>query len=41
MEYAESLEGIVTLAARGMLVVSVAWRLGSEGPLPTYRAAPL
>ena len=31
--------GIVNLAARGMLVASVAWRLGSEGPLLTYRAA--
>ena len=28
--------GIVNLAARGMLVVSVARRLGSKGPLPTY-----
>jgi len=33
--------GIVNLAARGMLVVSVARRLGSEGPLLAYRAAPL
>jgi hypothetical protein len=31
--------GVVNLAARGMLVVSVARRLGSEGPLPTYFAA--
>jgi len=31
--------GVVNLAARGMLVVSVARRLGSEGPLPTYCAA--
>jgi hypothetical protein len=35
------LEGIVNLAARGMLVVSVARRLGSEGPLLAYCAAPL
>jgi hypothetical protein len=34
-------DGIVNLAARGMLVVSVALRLGSEGPVPAYRAAPL
>jgi hypothetical protein len=27
-------DGVVNLAARGMLVVSVARRLGSEGPLP-------
>jgi hypothetical protein len=33
--------GIVNLAARGMLVVSVARRLGSEGPLLAYYAAPL
>jgi hypothetical protein len=33
--------GIVNLAARGMLVVSVARRLGSEGPLLAYCAAPL
>jgi len=33
--------GIVNLAARGMLVVSVAQRLGSEGPLLAYCAAPL
>ena len=32
--------GIVNLAARGMLVVSPARRLGSEGPLLAYRAAP-
>jgi hypothetical protein len=32
---------IVNLAARGMLVVSVARRLGSEGPLLAYCAAPL
>jgi hypothetical protein len=31
--------GIVNLTARGMLVVSVAPRLGSEGPLPAYCAA--
>jgi hypothetical protein len=31
--------GIVNLDGRGMLVVSVARRLGSEGPLPTYCAA--
>jgi hypothetical protein len=31
--------GIVNLAARGMLVVSVARRLGSEGPLLAYCAA--
>ena len=29
------------LAARGMLVVSVARRFGSEGPLLAYCAAPL
>jgi hypothetical protein len=34
-------QGIVNLAARGMLVVSPARRLGSEGPLLAYRAAPL
>jgi hypothetical protein len=33
--------GIVNLAARGMLVVSVARRLGSEGPLLACSAAPL
>ena len=33
--------GVVNLAARGMLVVSVARRLGSGGPLPNYGAAPL
>jgi len=33
--------GIVNLAARGMLVVSVARPLGSEGPLLAYCAAPL
>ena len=33
--------GIVNLTARGMLVVSVARRLGSEGPLLAYCAAPL
>ena len=32
--------GIVNLAARGMVVVSVARRLGSEGPLLAYCAAP-
>jgi hypothetical protein len=32
--------GIVNLTARGMLVVSVARRLGSEGPLLAYCAAP-
>ena len=37
----ERREGIVNLAARGMLVVSVARRLGSEGPLLAYCAAPL
>jgi hypothetical protein len=36
-----SLLGIVNLAARGMLVVSVARRLESEGPLLAYCAAPL
>jgi hypothetical protein len=34
-----ALAGIVNLAARGMLVVSVARRLGSEGPLLAYSAA--
>jgi hypothetical protein len=34
-------ESIVNLAARGMLVVSVARRLGSEGPLLAYCVAPL
>ena len=34
-------EGIVNLAARGLLVVAAARRLGSEGPLLAYRAAPL
>ena len=33
--------GIVELAARGMLTVSVVWRLGSEGPLLACCAAPL
>jgi hypothetical protein len=33
--------GIVNLAAHGMLVVSVARRLGSEGPLLAYCDAPL
>jgi hypothetical protein len=33
--------GIVNLAAGGMLVVSVARRLGSECPLLAYCAAPL
>jgi hypothetical protein len=33
--------GIVKLAARGILGVSVARRLGSEGPLLAYCAAPL
>ena len=33
--------GIVNLAARGMLVASVARRLGSESPLLAYCAAPL
>jgi len=33
--------GIVNLDGRGMLVVSVARRLGSEGPLLAYCAAPL
>jgi len=33
--------GIVNLAARGMLVVSVARRLGSGGPLLAYCPAPL
>jgi hypothetical protein len=33
--------GIVNLASGGMLVVSVAQRLGSEGHLLAYRAAPL
>jgi hypothetical protein len=34
-------DGIVNLAARGTLVVSVARRLGSEGPLLAYCAARL
>jgi hypothetical protein len=34
-----SLAGIVNLAAHGMLVVSVARRVGSENPLPAYCAA--
>ena len=33
--------GIVNLAARGMLVMSVARRLGSEVSLLAYCAAPL
>ena len=33
--------GIVNLAARGILVVSVARRLGSESPLLAYCVAPL
>jgi hypothetical protein len=33
--------GIVNLATRGMLGMSVARRLGSEGPLLAYCAAPL
>jgi hypothetical protein len=33
--------GIVNLGARGTLVVAVARRLGSEGPLLAYCAAPL
>ena len=33
--------GVVNLAARGMLVMSVARRLRSEDPLPAYCAAPL
>jgi hypothetical protein len=33
--------GIVNLAARSMLVASVAQRLGSEGPLLAHCAAPL
>jgi hypothetical protein len=33
--------GIVNLAGRGMLVVSVARWLGSEGPLLAYCAVPL
>jgi hypothetical protein len=35
------LAGIVNLAARDILVMSVARRLGSEGPLLAYCAAPL
>ena len=38
---ANSRVGIVNVAARGMLVVSVARRLGSEGPLLAYCAAAL
>ena len=38
---AYGLTGIVNLAARGMLVVSVARRLGSGGRLLAYCAAPL
>jgi hypothetical protein len=34
-----STEGIVNLAARGMLVVSVVRRLGSESPLLAYCGA--
>jgi hypothetical protein len=34
-------QGIVNLDGRGMLLVSVARRLGSEGPLLTYCAAPI
>ena len=34
------LDGIVNLDGRGMLVVSVARRLGSEGPLLAYFADP-
>jgi hypothetical protein len=41
MPTAIRITGIVNLTARGMLVVSVARRLGSEGPLPAYCAAPL
>ena len=41
MRHGITLEGIVNLAARGMLVVSVARRLGSEGPLLAYCGAPL
>jgi hypothetical protein len=33
-------QGIVNLAARGILVPSVARRLGSESPLLAYCAAP-
>ena len=33
--------GIVNLDGRGMLLVSVARRLGSEGPLLAYCAAPI
>jgi hypothetical protein len=36
-----ALTGIVNLAARGMLVASVARRLGSGGPLLAHCAAPL
>jgi phosphate-selective porin OprO/OprP len=36
-----SWRGIVNLAARGMLVVSLARRLGSGGPLLAYYAVPL
>jgi hypothetical protein len=38
---AKALEGIVNLDRRGMLVVSVARRLGWEGPLLANCAAPL
>ena len=40
-EAAPGLTGIVNLDGRGMLVVSVARRLGSEGPLLAHCAAPL
>jgi hypothetical protein len=39
LEVTKLYDGVVNLAARGMLVVSVARRLGSEGPLPTYCVA--
>ena len=39
LEDAARATGIVNLAARGMLVMSVGRRLGSENPLPAYRAA--
>ena len=39
LEWRITLDGIVNLAARSMLVVSVARRLESEGPLLAYCAA--
>ena len=40
-QHTSARQGIVNLDGRGMLVVSVAQRLGSEGPLLAYCAAPL